>query len=115
MVDVKIRNLGRPGVIYDLPNYDLPIWVHPARGANFPDYLTEDKSKYEIWWTFGWPYETSVMMARLVFSYYFDEFPNLKVICNLGAGVEAIFGDPDLPTGVPISRVVDPRLTRSYS
>ncbi|MGE3937020.1 MAG: amidohydrolase family protein, partial [Rhodospirillaceae bacterium] len=32
-----------------------PIWLHPARGANFPDYLTEKKSKYEIWWTFGWP------------------------------------------------------------
>ena len=36
-----------------MAGYDLPIWVHPARGANFPDYLTEEKSKYELWWTFG--------------------------------------------------------------
>ncbi|HJS61640.1 MAG TPA: amidohydrolase family protein, partial [Pseudolabrys sp.] len=36
-----------------------PVWMHPARAANFPDYLTEKKSKYEIWWTFGWSYETA--------------------------------------------------------
>jgi aminocarboxymuconate-semialdehyde decarboxylase len=47
---------------------DVPIWVHPARTEKFPDYLTEKRSEYEIWWTFGWPYETSAMMARLVFS-----------------------------------------------
>ena len=62
--------------------YDLPIWLHPARGANFPDYLSEDKSKYEIWWTFGWPYETSVAMARLVFSGLFDKHPDLKFITH---------------------------------
>jgi aminocarboxymuconate-semialdehyde decarboxylase len=36
-----------------MSGYDLPIWLHPARGANFPDYLTEDRSLYEIWWTLG--------------------------------------------------------------
>ena len=34
---------------------DLPIWIHPARPASHADYPTESKSKYEIWWTFGWP------------------------------------------------------------
>ena len=43
------------------------------------------------------------------------QFPNLKVICNLGAGVEAIFKDQNLPAGVPVTRVVDPRLTRSMA
>jgi predicted TIM-barrel fold metal-dependent hydrolase len=71
--------------------YDLPIWIHPARGANFPDYLTEKKSKYEIWWTFGWPYETSVMMARLVFAGYFDEFPHLKIITHHMGGMVPFF------------------------
>ncbi|MBW1999880.1 MAG: amidohydrolase family protein, partial [Deltaproteobacteria bacterium] len=74
-----------------MAEYDLPIWVHPARSANFPDYLTEDKSKYEIWWTFGWPYETSVFMARLVFGYYFDEFPNLKIITHHMGGMVPYF------------------------
>ena len=62
--------------------YDVPIWIHPTRGANIPDYSTEEKSKYEIWFVLGWPYETSVAMARIVFNYYFDEFPNLKVITH---------------------------------
>jgi predicted TIM-barrel fold metal-dependent hydrolase len=66
----------------------LPIWLHPARGANYPDYLDEKKSLYEIWWTFGWPYETSVAMARLVFSKTMDKYPGLKVITHhLGAMV----------------------------
>lgn len=65
-----------------MAGFDLPIWLHPTRGSNFPDYLTEEKSKYEIWWTFGWPYETSVAMARIVFAGYFDQFPNLKIITH---------------------------------
>ena len=41
----------------------------PSRGANdITDYKSEPKSRYEIWWAFGWPYETSAAMARLVFS-----------------------------------------------
>jgi len=62
--------------------YDLPIWLHPFRGPEFADYQTEDRSQYEIWWTFGWPYDTSVAMARLVFAGYFDRFPNLKIITH---------------------------------
>ena len=67
---------------------DKPIWLHPARGAEHPDYPDEKKSLYEIWWTFGWPYETSTAMARLVFSKTLDKFPNLKIIAHhLGAMV----------------------------
>src|SRR5262245_12294523 len=65
-----------------MAKYDLPIWMHPFRGADFADYQTEDRSQYEIWWTFGWPYDTSVAMARLVFEGYFDRFPNLKIIAH---------------------------------
>ena len=63
-----------------------PILLHPARGAGFPDYPGEPKSKYEIWWTFGWPYETSAAMQRLVFSRLFDRLPNIKIVTHhLGA------------------------------
>jgi len=66
--------------------YDLPIWVHPSRTAKWADYPTEQKSKFEIWWLFGWPYETSVFMARLVFSQMFEKLPRLKIITHhLGA------------------------------
>jgi len=62
--------------------YDLPIWLHPYRGADVPDYPTEERSLYEIWWTFGWPYESSAAMARIVFAGLFDRFPDLKIITH---------------------------------
>ncbi len=63
-----------------------PILLHPARGAGFADYPGESKSKYEIWWTFGWPYETSAAMQRLVFSRLFERLPSIKIVAHhLGA------------------------------
>lgn len=38
-------------------------------------------------------------------------FPNLELIVSVGAGVDHLFRDPDLPANVPISRYVDPDLT----
>jgi len=70
---------------------DRPIFLHPARGSNFPDYLTEDKSEFEIWWTFGWPYDTSAAMARIVFSKMFDRLPNLKIITHHAGGMIPFF------------------------
>ena len=58
------------------------IWLHPTRPATHPDYLTEDRSFYEIVWGFGWAYETSVAMARIVCSGMFDEIPDLKIIAH---------------------------------
>ncbi len=35
--------------LFDLmARYDLPVWLHPARGAEFADYQGESKSHYEI-------------------------------------------------------------------
>ena len=83
------RPLDKPETmpLFDLmAELDRPIWLHPARGADFPDYKGEPKSHYEIWWTFGWPYETSVAMAHLVFAGLFDRLPNIKIITHhLGA------------------------------
>jgi len=70
---------------------DRPIWLHPARGAETPDYRSESKSHYEIWWTFGWPYETSVAMAHIVFAGLFDRFPDLKIITHHMGGMVPYF------------------------
>ncbi|MGH9311856.1 MAG: amidohydrolase family protein [Vicinamibacterales bacterium] len=71
--------------------YDLPIFLHPYRGADMPDYSTEAGSQYEIWWTFGWPYETSAAMARIVFAGLFERFPNLKIITHHMGGMAPYF------------------------
>jgi aminocarboxymuconate-semialdehyde decarboxylase len=74
-----------------MSRHDLPIFLHPYRGAGSADYATEDHSHYEIWWTFGWPYETSVAMARIVFEGLFDRFPNLKIITHHMAAMAPYF------------------------
>lgn len=92
--NVKGKPLDHPDFrsVFDyMAEIDKPIWIHPARGASFPDYQTEDRSQYEIWWTFGWPYDTSVAMARLVFSKLFDRHPNIKIITHHGGGMIPFF------------------------
>ncbi|MFC1902234.1 amidohydrolase family protein [Chloroflexota bacterium] len=62
--------------------YDLPIWIHPRREASMADYTVEDKSKYYIFHCFGWPYDTSAAMTRLVFSGVLEKYPNLKIVTH---------------------------------
>ena len=67
-------------------HHHVGIWMHPARDARHADYPGEAKSKYEIWQVLGWPYETSVAMARIVFSGLFDRLPELTIVTHhLGA------------------------------
>jgi predicted TIM-barrel fold metal-dependent hydrolase len=97
-VQVFTNVLGRPLTkpetmpLFDLmAELDRPIWMHPARGADFPDYKGEPKSHYEIWFVFGWPYETSVAMAHMVFSGLFDRHPDLKIITHHLGGMIPYF------------------------
>ncbi|WP_343242523.1 MULTISPECIES: amidohydrolase family protein [unclassified Streptomyces] len=80
-------------VFDEMARRDLPVWLHPARGAGFADYASEDTSAYEIWWALGWPYETSVAMARLVFSGLMERHPDIKIITHhLGAMIPYLEG-----------------------
>jgi len=58
------------------------LWLHPTRSPVWSDYPAEPRSRYGIWWSLGWPYETSVAMARLVYSGCFDRHPGLTVITH---------------------------------
>lgn len=42
---------------------------------------------------------------------FFAQFPNLELVINLGAGVDALLGRDDLPD-VPITRLQDPTMSR---
>ncbi len=61
---------------------DVPVWLHPARGAAVPDYPTETKSLFEVWHVFGWPFDTTIAMTRLIFGKVLDRFPTLKIITH---------------------------------
>ena len=62
------------------------VWLHPTRPMNTPDYPTETRSRFDLWWALGWPHETSVAMGRLVFAGLFDRYPELVVITHHGGG-----------------------------
>lgn len=88
--------LGKP---LDLPefedvfasceNVDAAIWLHPYRGVEWSDYPYggEAESRYNLYWTFGWPYETATAMARLVYSGVMERHPRLRVITHHGGGL----------------------------
>ena len=72
--------------------HDLPVWIHPARTSAMSDYASEERSRFEMWWCFGWPYETTVAMCRLVFDGIYDRHPNLKIVTHhLGGGMIPFF------------------------
>lgn len=70
-----------------MSQYDLPIWIHPTRDAGYADYKTETRSRYMIFSNFGWPYETTAAMTRLVFSGILEKYPNLKFITHHCGGM----------------------------
>jgi len=45
----------------------------------------------------------------------FKLYPNLKVISSMGAGVDHILRDPDLPKDVIVTRIVDKKLTEDMT
>ncbi|MFN0191338.1 MAG: 2-hydroxyacid dehydrogenase [Aestuariivirga sp.] len=71
------------------PNLDVRLW---------PDQMGDLR---EIEFVSAWLPPSSVISS----------LPNLKAIFSLGAGVDAILRERDLPKGVPIIRINDPDLT----
>src|SRR5882757_1340980 len=71
--------------------HDLPVWIHPMRGPQAADYATEKMSQDEIWFSFGWPYETTACMTRLIYSGLFDELPDLKIVSHHMGGMIPYF------------------------
>ena len=77
----------------EMASRDLPVLIHPMRSATFSDYQTETQSEDEIWFTFGWPYETSACVTRLIYSGLFDRLPGLKIVTHHMGGMIPYFGE----------------------
>jgi predicted TIM-barrel fold metal-dependent hydrolase len=73
--------------------YDLPIIIHPMRLPDFTDYRTEKESQYNISSLFGWPYETTAAMARLVYSGVMKKYPGLKIVTHHCGGMVPYFAE----------------------
>ena len=97
-IQIFTNVLGKPlsgaefrPIFRNMARHDLPVWIHPIRGPQFSDYATEKASENEIWFTFGWPYETSACVTRLIYSGIYDELPNLKIITHHMGGMVPFF------------------------
>lgn len=69
---------------------------------------------------YDWPYDGDP--AEIEFALVWGpprgalrRFPNLKAIFSIGAGIDHLASDPDLPDGVPVVRMVEPGLTAGMS
>jgi glyoxylate/hydroxypyruvate reductase A len=62
---------------------------------------------FRVWPDIGKPEDVRYTLVWKPPVGFHKQFPNLHAILSLGAGVDALMSDPDLPKGVPIARLVD--------
>lgn len=65
---------------------DVPVWLHPQLHEWY-NWLAE----FELHRTFGWPFDTTVAMARMVFAGVFERHPDLDVVCHHMGGMVPFF------------------------
>lgn len=61
-----------------------PIWLHPQLQAEWSQQFLLDK-------IFGWPFDTTMAMARLVFSGIMEEYPDLRIVTHHMGGMVPYF------------------------
>lgn len=75
----------------------------------------QENAKIELWPNVEDPESIEFAMVWNHPKGELKKYPNLKCIASLGAGVDHILNDPDLPTHVPITRVIDKYLTQDMT
>ena len=63
-------------------------------------------------------YNPHIIDTALVWNHpkgIFKKFKKLELICSLGAGVDHLLSDPDIPKKIKITRIVDPLLSFSMT
>jgi aminocarboxymuconate-semialdehyde decarboxylase len=67
-----------------LVEYDLPIFLHPTHWESYP--LVDMEKGWRMMHVFGWPFDTTQAVWRLIFGGVIDRFPSLKIVTHhLGA------------------------------
>jgi glyoxylate/hydroxypyruvate reductase A len=93
-------------IIY--PNRDVSDWV-AALHAHDPALTVE------VWPEIGAPDRVAYVLCWNHPEGVLQEFPNLKCISSLGAGVNHLLNDTTCPPGVPLVRLVDTSLKQSMA
>ncbi|HET8585006.1 MAG TPA: amidohydrolase family protein, partial [Casimicrobiaceae bacterium] len=61
----------------------LPVLVHPT---DPPGVDSMDMTKYDLSWSVGFMFDTTLAITRMIFDGFFDRYPNLKIIASHGGG-----------------------------
>jgi glyoxylate/hydroxypyruvate reductase A len=83
-------------------------WVNALKGyASDIDVRVwpDDENREEIEFALTWEHPEGVL----------QQYPNLKCISSMGAGIDHFLTDRRFPSGVPVVRIVDPELIQSMS
>lgn len=69
-------------------HYDIPILLHPT------DTVSHDWFKeFRLNQIFGWPFDTSLAMGRIIFSGILEKYPNLKIIAHHSGAMIPFFSE----------------------
>lgn len=71
--------------------------------------------EFEVYPDVGDPAKVDVALAWKAPHGVLATFPNLRLICSLGMGVDHLLQDPHLPQSVPIARLVDANMVEQMS
>jgi predicted TIM-barrel fold metal-dependent hydrolase len=74
-----------------MSHYNLPIWIHPEISFAVSEMQQTLVDIPHLMITFRWPYETTIAMARLVYSGIMERYPNLKIITHHCGGMVPFF------------------------
>ncbi|HLI12005.1 MAG TPA: glyoxylate/hydroxypyruvate reductase A [Alphaproteobacteria bacterium] len=85
---------------------DRADWWRQELGRRIPDL------EMRVWPEIGDPAEIEYALVWNLAPGVLKTLPNLRAIFSLGAGVDHLFADPDLPRHIPVCRVVDRYLTQ---
>lgn len=61
----------------------LPVLVHPT---DPPGADLMDMTKFDLSWSVGFMFDTTLAITRMIFEGFFDQYPHLKLIASHGGG-----------------------------
>jgi aminocarboxymuconate-semialdehyde decarboxylase len=71
-----------------LERYDVPVFMHPSE----PIVQGSMGLDYNLPLVFGWPFDTTISLSRIVFSGVLTRFPKLKLVAAHGGGMIPFYG-----------------------
>ena len=86
LANVAGRSLTDPlfGPIWaEIDRRELPVLVHPT---DPPGAEVMDMTRYDLSWSVGFMFDTTLAITRMIFDGFFDRYPNLRLIASHGGG-----------------------------